>query len=149
VRANKYSAPSQTLEAPETTKGNACESEVCKERLHTVLSQIQLANQAVRSLLIQVEEERLSATRHLLHLDALTKYRIDNNLDALAPEDVKKFFEEDVKRMYEKRRVLSEEPDVEMQGENPTITAPSTNNSLTSQSLSFNGFSDSDSDYVP
>ena len=54
----------------------------------------------------------------------------------------------DVEKLYEEGLVL-ENPDVDMQGDNPTITQPSTNQSVTSESLLFTGFSDSDSDYIP
>lgn len=94
-----------------------------------------------------MEEERISATRHIIHLQALRKYQVDNHKSALTPADVEKLFEEGV---------VMENPDVDMADDNPTITGSNAstitgpnNASLTSQSLSFNGFSDSDSDYIP
>jgi hypothetical protein len=104
------------------------------------LGEVQKANQIIRSLLSTVEEERVSAARHILHLQALRKYQLDNNKDVLTLADIEKLYEEDV---------ILENPDVDMDDDNPAITGPSTNRSLTAQSLSNNGFTDSDSDYVP
>jgi hypothetical protein len=111
---------------------NDCKSKVCRARLHTVLGEVQKSNQIVRSLTIILEEDRVAAARHVLHLEALRKYQIDNHKSALTMEDVE--------NLYEEGEVL-EKPDVVMGNDNQI--------SLTSQSLSFTGFTDSDSDYIP
>ena len=82
----------------------------------------------------KLEDDRVSADRHVLHLQALEDYQESTGKRVLT--------EADVKRLYEKS---IEKPDAKMEDN----TGPSTNQSLTSQSLSFNGFSDTDSDYVP
>lgn len=122
---------------PQITMVSDCKSEVCKARLHAVLAEVKKANQAIRSPLIWIEEERMAAARHILHLKALRKYQTDNKKNALSATDVEHIFEEGI---------VLENPDAEME-DNP-IAGPS-NQSFTSQSLSYAGFTDSDSDYVP
>jgi hypothetical protein len=120
-----------------------CKSEVCKARLYTVLGEVQKVNQIVRFLTASIEEQRISAARQILHLKALGKYQIDNHLDTITSADIEKLYEEGI---------VLENPDVDMGdvNDNPTIAGPtSSHQSLTSQSLSFNGFTDSDSDYIP
>jgi hypothetical protein len=87
-----------------------------------------------------MEEERISAARHVLHLKALQQYQNENNLPVLTPADIEKF--------YEEVQVL-ENPDAKMNEINPMVAGPSNNVSLTSQSLSHHGFTDSSSEYLP
>jgi hypothetical protein len=86
-----------------------------------------------------IEDNRISAARHVLHLQALKKYQLEKHKTGLSMSDVEK--------LYEEGRVI-ENPDVEMQ-ENIPSAGPNPDKSFTSQSLSFNGFSDTDSDYIP
>jgi hypothetical protein len=82
-----------------------------------------------------IEDDRVSAARHVLHLKALKQYQKKTRKTALTSEDIE--------TMYNEGRVMeSENHDVEMEDS-------SQNQSFTPQSLSFNGFSDSDSDYIP
>jgi hypothetical protein len=135
VRANKKIV--DALELPETAKdNNACKSYICSDRLHAALGEVKKANQVVRSFVITMEEARIKATRHILHLHALRQYLADIKQSALDLVDVENLYNESL---------VIENSDVEMQDENET----SEPNTLTSQSLSFNGFSDSDSDYIP
>jgi hypothetical protein len=148
IRGNKCTIPLEGPPAPETTMSDDCKSPVCKARLYAVLGEVRKANQIARSLIIAMEEDRVSATRHILHLNALRKYQTNNKKHALT--------ETDVKALYE----ASEARDIDMDVANRTTvgpsanqslttSVPSTNQSLTPQSLSFNGFSSSDSDYIP
>lgn len=100
------------------------------------MSQVRNASRVVQSLLTKLENDRVSADRHVLHLKALEEYLVSTGKRVLTQADIQ--------TLYEKSGVI-EMPDVEMQD----ITGPSANQSLTSQSLSFNGFSDTDSDYIP
>jgi hypothetical protein len=120
----------------EETNVSDCQSDTCRNRLQSVLGEVHKANWAVRSLVTTLEDDRVSADRYVLHLKALEEYRESTGKRVLTPTDIKK--------LYEKSRDI-EKPDAEMQDN----TGPSANQSLTSQSLSFNGFSDSDSDYIP
>ena len=97
--------------------------------------EVQKANQVVRSFITTMEEDRVNAARHILHLEALQEYQLKQKKKALSPIDVEKLFEEI--EFLDNPQVIS------------LVNGPSTNRSLTSQSLSFNGFSDSDSDYIP
>jgi MoxR-like ATPase len=100
------------------------------------LGEVHKANSIVRSLVATVENDRVSADRFVFHLQALDEYRESIGKRVLTPTDIK--------TLYETRRDI-ERPEAEMQD----ITGPSADQSLTSQSLSFNGFSESDSDYIP
>jgi hypothetical protein len=122
--------------APEITAVNACRSGACRDRLRAVLGEVQKANQAVRALMDAMETDRASATRHILHLKALRKYQLEIKANALTQLDVE--------NLYDEARVI-ENPDVEMDDEKPSAGQCT----LTSQSLSFTGFSDSDPDYIP
>lgn len=83
-----------------------------------------------------MEEDRISVSRHILHLQAVKKYMDENKLTSLTQNDIDNLLNEGmgIDNSY-----------VE---ENPSA-GPSADLSLTSQSLSMNGFSDDDSDYVP
>lgn len=116
-----------------------CKSKTCHDRLCSVLGEFHKANQVVRTLIQGIEEDRVSSTRHNLHLDALRTYQLEIGQNALSDSDIEKF--------YEKGRVI-ENPDVEMPIDQ-SLTGFSNDQSLSSQSLSINGFSDSDSDYIP
>ena len=139
IRAHKSPVP---LDRPAPTIHNTmtsdCKSKVCRARLQSVLGEVYKANQVVRTLITGIEEERVETTRHILHLKALRKYQTDKKKNALTTADVKKLFDEGT---------VLENFDVEM-NDRP-IAGPSTNQSLTSQSLSYNGFTDGDSDYIP
>ena len=134
LRGNKFTGTSLGEPAPEITTVNACRSGACRDRLRAVLGEVQKANQAVRALMDAMETDRASATRHILHLKALRKYQLEIKANALTQLDVENLFDE--------ARVI-ENPDVEMDDEKPSA------GQLTSQSLSFTGFSDSDPDYIP
>jgi len=105
-----------------------------------LFGEVQKANQVVRTLITAIERERVSATRHVLHLEALKKYQKTKGKTALTLNDIEKLFEEGT---------VIEKPDSEMKDQ--TDPGPSANGTLTPQSLSFEGFteSDSDPDYVP
>lgn len=81
-----------------------------------------------------MEEDRISVSRHILHLQAVKKYMDENKLTSLTQNDIDNLLNEGmgIDNSY-----------VE---ENPSA-GPSAD--LSSQSLSMNGFSDDDSDYVP
>jgi hypothetical protein len=113
-----------------------CKSNACKDRLYSVLGEVQKCNQIIRTLMTAMEEDRVAAARHILHLKALKNYQLAKNKTTLSMSDVQKLYDEGI---------VIENPDVEM-GEAGPSTA---DKSLTPQSLSFNGFSDSDSDYIP
>lgn len=89
-------------------------------------------HQGVRTLITAMEEDRISASRHILHLQAVKKYMDEKKLKSLTPTDIDTLFNEGV-------GIDNEDPSA----------GPNADLSLTSQSLSFNGFSDDDSDYVP
>lgn len=139
IRTNKSPLP---LDGPAPTIHNTmtsdCKSKVCHARLQSVLGEVHKANQVVRTLITGIEENRIETTRHILHLKALRKYQTDKKKNALTPADVEKLFDEGT---------VLENFDVEMNDR--SIAGPSTNRSLTSQSLSYNGFTDGDSDYIP
>ena len=138
IRGNKYPVPWEGPAAPDDTMVTDCKSKVCKARLLCVLGEVQKSNQAIRGLISGIEEERISAARHILHLKTIRQYQIAKKKNVLTSEDIEKLYEEGP---------VMENPDVQM--DDTPIAGPSTNQSLTSQSLSYNGFSDSDSDYVP
>jgi hypothetical protein len=125
--------------APESTAINTCKSEACKDRLYHVLGEIQKANQVVQSLTSTIEGDRLVTIRHILHLKALKRHMIDTGKTTLTMADVEEF--------YEKEKAIESTAE-KMQDILPS-TGPSSGPSLSSQSLSWNGFSDSDSDYIP
>ncbi len=143
IRGNKFQEP-LTNSSPllETTGLNACKSRVCRDRLHSVLGEVKKANQIVRSLMIGMQEDRVKASRHIQHLKALRQYQHTHHKNSLTPTDV-----EDL--LYEAggsgEAILEVVSDVEMLAS----AGPSTNRSLTPQSLSMGGYSDSDSDYIP
>jgi hypothetical protein len=97
-----------------------------------------------------MEDERISATRHLQHLKALRQYQLKNRKNALTPTDVKNL-------MYEVGDgfIDIEMVDQTIAGPSGSTTSsgkasmPSSNHSLTAQSLSWNSHSDSDPDYRP
>lgn len=90
------------------------------------MAEVHKANRVVRSVMTKLEDDRVTADRHVLHLEALEDYQESTGKKALTQTDVIRFYETS---------------NAEMQD--------NTGQSLTSQSLSFNGFSDKDSDYVP
>ncbi|KAF8801185.1 hypothetical protein BYT27DRAFT_7262222 [Phlegmacium glaucopus] len=142
IWANKNASPDPGSAPPETTSPSTCKSWACKERLLSIFGEVKKANQTVRSLMITMEEQRIAATRYILHLKALRKYQLHSWLDTLTLTDLKNL-------LYE----VFEGCDTNME-HNPiagpsTNSGPSTNQSFTPQSLSFNGYSDSDADYVP
>lgn len=123
IRQNK---PADFLDGPvppDETAVTTCQSPACKARLHVVLGEVQKANQVVRSLAAVMEDDKISAFRHVLHLRTLKRYPV--NKDNITQKD------------FEKLMNMWDEND-----------RPSTNKSLTPQTLSSN-FSDSDPDYVP
>jgi hypothetical protein len=128
--------PDEETPAPDIP-GNSCQSEGCKNRLLLVLSELKSARQFVQSISKGTKNDRILQGRHVLHLKALKKYQSGKRKNTLEIGDVDKLYEEQIKK---------ENPDVAMQ-EEPSA-GPSTQ-SLSSQSLSFTGFSDSDSDYIP
>jgi len=128
---NNFSGPQDITPAPESSTDNPCTSHLCEERLHQVLGQLRKANRVAQSMGSVLEEDRISAARHILSLKALKRYQVKKGKRCLEEEDVDILFEEVEKR------------DVEMQGVGSTSSQ-----SLTPQSLSYDGF-DSDSDYVP
>lgn len=136
---NNRPAPADTRQSAETKVASVgCSNIVCKERLQSALSEVRKANYAARSLVSAMEDKRISASRHILHLKALKKYQIDNGKNALTSADIEMLFEEGL---------VLENPDVEMGDTN----REQTNRSLTSQSLSHHGFTDSESgsEYLP
>ena len=114
-RENKNDAPFNGPAPPANTMVSDCKSQVCKDRLGCVLGEVQKANQNVRSFFVEIEEQRISATRHILHLKALNKYKIDNNLSALSQDDVEKLFEEGI--------VLEKPDHVDMDDNIPTSSS--------------------------
>jgi hypothetical protein len=114
----------------ESSTENTCTSDLCRARLHEVLAQVKKATLITESMGTALGDEAISAARQILSLKTLNDYRLEKGKARLEDEDVRKLFEEGFGRV--------EKPDVEMQDD-----------SLTSQSLSFTGFSDSDSDYIP
>jgi hypothetical protein len=137
----------EQMPMPEMTIVNDCQSKACKDRLQHVLGEMLKAHQGVRTLIIAMEEEQISASQHILHLQLLKRYMDEMKLMSLTEKDIKQIFNESTG---------IENPDVEMGFDHPTAR-PSTNHpsagpsaNLSSQSLSINGFSDDDdSDYIP
>ena len=109
-----------------------CKSTVCKDRLSFVWGEIQKANRVTKCLMTEIEEARVAAGRHILHLKVLKEYQRKSGKSVLTDEDVERMFRE--------------EEDVEMK-ESSSLTKESS--ALTPQTLSPNGFTDSDSDYNP
>ena len=148
IRGNKFQEP-LTNSSPllETTGLNACKSRVCRDRLHSVLGEVKKANQIVQLLMISMQQAQIKATQHIQHLKALRQYQLTHHKSSLTPTDV-----EDL--LYEAggsgEAILEVMSDVEMLASaGPSSAGPSTNRSLTPQSLSMGGYSDSDSDYIP
>lgn len=132
---HKFSGRQDQTRALESSTDHPCASDLCKERLLHVLGEVNKANQIVQSMRTVLENERISAARHLLSLKTLKNYQVEKGKSCLDDEDVELLFEEGG---------VVEKPDVEMQGVGST-----SGQSLTPQSLSRDGFSDSDSDYIP
>ncbi|KAF8808472.1 hypothetical protein BYT27DRAFT_7255581 [Phlegmacium glaucopus] len=143
IWVNKNTSPDPGSAPPlETTSTSTCKSQACKERLLSIFGEVKKANQTMRSLMITIEEQRIAASQHILHLKALRKYQLHSRLDTLTLTNLKSL-------LYE----AFEGCDTNME-HNPIVgpsmnSGPSTNRSFTPQSLSFNQYSDSDADYVP
>ncbi|KAF8810597.1 hypothetical protein BYT27DRAFT_7253582 [Phlegmacium glaucopus] len=121
-----------------------------------VLGEVKKANQVVRTLMANMEEERVSATRHIQHLKALRQYQLKNHMNALSPTDVKNLLYEvgdghiDIDPTIPGPSTTS----YHTTQPGPSITSyhttrPSSDHSLTAESLSWNSYSDSDPDYCP
>src|SRR6266567_5448658 len=113
---------------------NPCKSRVCKDRLHSVLGEVKKANQIVQSLMISMQEDQIKATQYIQHLKALRQYQLTHHKSSLMPTDI-----EDL--LYEAggsgEAILEVMSDVEMLASaDPSSAGPSTNRSLTPQSLS-------------
>jgi hypothetical protein len=128
MRFQRQSPYSSTLANP-----NAC-----KDQIYYVLGEVQKANRINESLKTGIKDDRESAARQIRHLKLLKKYQEKTGKVVLTAADIETLYEE-----------YFEKPDVEMKEDKPDTGSSSANQSLTSQSLSFNGFSDSDSDYIP
>ncbi|KAF8809994.1 hypothetical protein BYT27DRAFT_7253966 [Phlegmacium glaucopus] len=139
-----------------TTSTTSCKSRVCRDRLYSVLGEVKKANQVVRTLMANMEEERVSATRHIQHLKALRQYQLKNHMNALSPTDVKNLLYEvgdghiDIDPTIPGPSTTS----YHTTQPGPSITSyhttrPSSDHSLTAESLSWNSYSDSDPDYCP
>lgn len=148
IRGNKVQQPyTNSSPPPETTRLNPCKSRVCRDRLHSVLGEVKKANQAVRSLTMSMQEDRVKATRHIQHLKVLRQYQHANHKSSLTPTDVENLLH---LAGGKDEAILEVVSDVEMLASaGPGSGGPSTNRSLTPQSLSMGGYSDSDSDYIP
>ena len=150
IRGNKSTnPPTDSYPPPNTTRLNPCKSQVCRDHLLSVLGELNKANQAMRTLAINMEEDRVESTRHIQHLRALRTYQLAKGKLQLTPIDV-----EDLLFEAGDGAVLEIPSDIDMQ-DNPSARASSSgagssvNRSRTPQSLSMNGYSDSDSDYIP
>jgi hypothetical protein len=150
IRGNKSTSPPTDSEPPpNTTRLNPCKSLVCKDRLRSVFGELNKANQAMRNIATNMEEDRVESARHIQHLRALRTYQLAKGKSQLMPSDL-----EDLLFEAGDDAVLEIPSDIDMQ-DNPSARASSSgagsslNRSRTPQSLSMNGYSDSDSDYIP
>ena len=102
----------------------------------------------MRTLASNMEDDRVESARHLQHLRALRAYQLAKGKSQLTPIDLENLLFE-----AGDDAVLEIPSDIDMQ-DNPTRASSSgagssINRSRTPQSLSMNGYSGSDSDYVP
>ena len=108
----------------------SCASTGCSARLLFILGKIQKANRITNCIMAAIEEDRSSAARHVQHLRYLKEYQKRIGERALTSEDINKLYNEGMGRIDKCDEVQESD-------------------TLTPQSLSFNGFSDGDSDYIP
>jgi len=97
----------------------------------------------MRTLASNMEEDRVESARHLQHLRALRTYQLAKGKSRLTPIDVENLLFE-----AGDDAVLEIPSDIDMQ-DISSGAGSSINQSRTPQSLSMNGYSDSDSDYIP
>jgi hypothetical protein len=99
-----------------------------------------------------MEEERVSATRHIQHLKALRQYQLENRKNALSPTDVKNLLYEVGDGRIDIEMLDQTNPGPSTSSSSITshyTTRPSSDRSLTAESFSWNSYSDSDPDYCP
>ncbi|KAF8816200.1 hypothetical protein BYT27DRAFT_7248507 [Phlegmacium glaucopus] len=153
IQGNKCPEPPKGSPPPTTTTSTTpCKSRVCRDRLYSILGEVKKANQVVRTLMANMEEEWVSATRHIQHLKALRQYQLKNRKNALLPTDVKNLLYEVGDSRIDIEMLDQTNPGPSTSSSSITshyTTRPSSDRSLTAESFSWNSYSDSDPDYCP
>lgn len=117
---------------------NPCKSRVCKDRLNFAYGELRKASHSIRSLSTTIEEERISAARHILHLKKLKDYQVEKKKDDLIMSDVNNLYD---------GLDIEDREEVEETAQDTSVGSFQDSSVGTTQSLSW--FSDSDSDYIP